>query len=589
MTSLKEQLTTIVADAFASCGYDRKYGVVQTSDRPDLSQFQCNGALAAARQYSTNPRQIAQAVVAKLSTLDLLQNVTIAGAGFINLILNDEFLVAHIRKLAADERYNCAPVAQPRKVIVDYGGANIAKPLHVGHMRPAIIGESLKRLTRFLGHDVLGDVHWGDWGLPMGMIISELTMRHPDWPYFDPNHNGPYPAESPINVTELEELYPTASQHTREDPAALEAARQATFALQNGHPGYFALWRHFLDVSITELKRDYADLNVEFDLWLGESDTRDRIAPLIERLQREGYAHASQGALIVDVAEPEDSKEMPPMLLIKSDGAVLYGTTDLATIEQRVQELGAELILYVVDKRQSNHFQQVFRAAYKTGVAPATVGLEHIAFGTINGKDGKPFKTRAGGVMKLRSLIEMAVDKAQERLAEVEGAKNYPDAEKAEIARLVGMATLKYADLMNHRTIDYIFDLDRFSSFEGRTGPYLLYTMARSKSILRKATELGYAFGPINAPTNQGERALLLKLAELPDVLALAFAERAPNHLCEYAYTLATTFNRFYHDHHILSEPDQTQQASWLALADTTVALLALVLDLLGIQTPERM
>lgn len=589
MTSLREQLTTIVADTFATCGYDRKYGDVQLSNRTDLSQFQCNGALAAARQYSTNPRQIAQAVVDKLTALTLFQSVTIAGAGFINLTLADDFLVEHVRSLAADPRHNCALVAQPRKVIVDYGGANIAKPMHIGHMRAAIIGESLKRLTRFLGHAVLGDVHLGDWGLPMGMVISELAARHPDWPYFDPDHQDPYPAESPVTIADLEELYPTASKRTKEDPAALEAARLATFDLQNGRPGYFALWRHFMEVSLSELRRDYADLNVAFDLWLGESDTRNRVMPLIERLQKEGYAHESQGALIVDVAEPADTKEIPPLLLIKSDGAILYGTTDLATIEQRVEEFGAELMLYVVDKRQSNHFQQVFRAAHKTGVAGPTVTLEHIAFGTMNGKDGKPFKTRAGGVLKLRTLIEMVVDKAQERLAEVEIAKNYNETEKAEIARLVGIATLKYADLMNHRTIDYAFDLDRFSAFEGRTGPYLLYTLTRTKSILRKAVEQGLALGPIIAPTDDGERALLLKFAELPDVLTLAFSERAPNHLCEYAYTLATTFNHFYHDHHILSEAQPTQQASWLAVAACTVNLLELVLDLLGIQTPERM
>jgi arginyl-tRNA synthetase len=589
MASLKEQLTTLVADAFATCGYDRKYGDVQISNRPDLSQFQCNGALAAARQYNTNPRQIAQNVVDKLTALALFQSVTIAGAGFINLTLADDFLVEHVRALAADPRHNCALVTRPRKVIVDYGGANIAKPMHVGHMRAAIIGESLKRLTRFLGHDVLGDVHLGDWGLPMGMVISELQMRHPDWPYFDPNHNGPYPAEAPVTIADLDELYPAASKRTKEDPVALEAARLATFALQNGRPGYFALWRHFMEVSLAELRRDYADLNVEFDLWLGESDTRERIAPLLERLQKEGYAHESQGALVIDVAEPEDTKEIPPLLLIKSDGAVLYGTTDLATIEQRVQDFGPELMLYVVDKRQSNHFEQVFRAAHKTGVAGKTVKLEHIAFGTMNGKDGKPFKTREGGVLKLRALIEMVIDKAKERLAEVEVAKNYDETEKTEIARLVGIATLKYADLMNHRAIDYVFDLDRFSSFEGRTGPYLLYTLTRTKSILRKAIEQGLALGPIITPVDDGERALLLKFAELPDVLALAFAERAPNHLCEYAYTLATTFNHFYHDHHILSEAQPAQQASWLAVADCTVDLLELVLDLLGIQTPERM
>ena len=338
-----------------------------------------------------------------------------------------------------------------------------------------------------------------------------------------------------------------------------------------------------------ELKRDYADLNAEFDLWLGESDTRDRIVPLIERLQSAGYAHESQGALVIDVAQPNDAKALPPLLLIKSDGAVLYNTTDLATIEQRVQEFAAELILYVVDKRQAMYFEQLFRAAHKTGVAPAAVGLEHIAFGTMNGKDGKPFKTRTGGVLKLRSLIDMVIDKAQERLAEVEVAKTYDAAEKAKIARLVGMATLKYADLMNHRAIDYVFDLERFSAFEGRTGPYLLYTAARTKSILRKAQEQALPFGPIHAPVDEGERALFLKLAELPDVLALAFAERAPNHLCEYAYTLATAFNRFYRDHHMLSEANLAQQASWLAVADCTVAVLEQVLYLLGIQTPARM
>ncbi|MFN8486313.1 MAG: arginine--tRNA ligase [Caldilineaceae bacterium] len=589
MPSLQQQLTSTVATAFADCGYDRKYGTVQISNRPDLSQFQCNGALAAARQYNTNPRQIAQAIVDKLTVLDLFQQVTIAGAGFINLTLTDAYLVDHLRALAADERHNCAPVAQPQKVLIDYGGTNVAKPMHVGHMRAPNIGECLKRLTRFLGHEVLGDVHLGDWGLPMGLVISELELRHPDWLYFDPGYNGPYPPVLPITITDLEELYPVASKRASEDSAAREAARQATLALQNGRPGYFALWQQFRQLSVNDLKRDYDELGAEFDLWLGESDTRDWVIALVERLQDDGYAEESEGALIVDVSQPEDTKEVPPLILVKSDGAVLYGTTDLATIEQRVQELKRELILYVVDKRQSTHFQQVFRAAYKTGVAPATVGLEHIAFGTMNGKDGKPFKTRDGGVLRLRALLDMAIDKAKERLAEVEAAQNYPDTEKAEIARLVGMATLKYADLMNHRTMDYSFDLDRFSAFEGRTGPYLLYTAARAKSILRKAREQALPFGPIHAPVDDGERAFFLKLAELPEVLNLAFVERAPNHLCEYAYTLATTFNRFYRDHHILSEANPAQQASWLALADCSVAVLEQVLDLLGIQTPARM
>jgi arginyl-tRNA synthetase len=421
------------------------------------------------------------------------------------------------------------------------------------------------------------------------MIISELERRQPDLAYFDSASTAPYPVESPMTISDLEEIYPRVSRRAKEDPAVMEAARQATHKLQQGHPGYRALWKHILDVSVTDLKADYARLNVEFDLWLGESDTQERVPALVERLRAESWAYESEGALVVDVAKPDDKHEIPPLMLVKSDGAILYATTDLATIEQRVLDFDPDTILYVVDKRQSDHFRQVFRSAYKTGIAPVSLGLEHVGFGTMNGKDGRPFKTRQGGVMRLKDLIQMVTDKALERMAEIEVARDYDEVEEAEIARVVGVATLKFADLMNHRTRDYVFDLDRFSSFKGRTGPYLLYTAARIKSILRKAAGRGIEPGPILSPADNVERNVLLKVAELPDIVSLAFETRAPNHLCEYAYNLATLFNRFYTRHHILSEENEMLRASWLGLSRLSLAVLELVLGLLGIESPERM
>jgi len=586
---MRAKLTEIVSGVVTNLGYDPQYGEVVLSNRPDLSQFQCNGALPAAKKYGRNPRDLAQEIATALQALPIFAEVSVAGPGFINLNLTDGFLVEQLQALAADPRRGYAPVTTPRKLIVDYGGANVAKPMHIGHLRAAIIGESVKRLAQFAGHHVLGDVHLGDWGLQMGQVIAELADRHPDWLYFDASFSGPYPEQSPITMAELDEIYPAASQRAKADPAFMELARQATVALQAGRPGYFALWQHFVNVSVASLKQDYADLNVHFDLWLGESDTQSLLDELIARLKAAGFAHESEGALVVDVTQPDDKKELPPLLLVKSDGAVLYGTTDLATIDLRVQELEAQMALYVVDKRQTLHFEQVFRAAYKTGIAPADLGLEHLGFGTMNGKDGKPFKTRAGGTMKLRALIDMVVDKARERLAEVQVAQGYPAAEKEEIARMVGVATLKFADLSNQRTQDYVFDLDRFSAFEGRTGPYLLYTATRTKSILRKAEAEGLSAGALIAPADEIERALLLKLAEFPEVVDAAFGQRMPHHLCEYAYTLANAFNRFYHEHHILTESDRAQQGSWLMLARFAMDTLELTLDLLGIAVPERM
>ncbi len=589
MASLKTHLTRLAAEAFEACGLDGAYGEVVVSARPDLGQFQCNGALPAAKAARTNPRQVAQSVVDRLGHPEVFREVSLAGPGFINLTLTDRFLAAHAQAMAEDGCLGCAPVSTPRRIVLDYGGPNIAKPMHVGHLRAAIIGESLKRLARALGHEVIGDVHLGDWGLQMGMVIAELRRRRPELPYFDPDFPGPYPAEPPVAAAELEEIYPTASQRAKADPEFAEAAREATFELQQGRVGYRALWAHLVAVSVAELRADYERLEVDFDLWLGESDAQAWIPDVIERLRDRGHARESEGALVVDVAEPGDAKEVPPLLLLKSDGAALYGTTDLATLDQRVKELKAELVLYVVDKRQSDHFLQVFRAAKKTGVVPESVGLEHIGFGTMNGPDGKPFKTRAGGVMKLRDLLDMVTEKARERIREAGVARDYPEEEVERIARLVGVATLKYADLSNHRAKDYVFDLERFSAFEGRTGPYLMYTAVRTRSILRKAAEAGLVPGALVPPRDDVERGVLLALARLSDVLEAAFEHRAPNILCEYAYELASAFTRFYQEHHILSEADTLRRASWLGLCDLTARVLVHALDLLGIGVPARM
>ncbi len=589
MASLRARLTAIVSDAFEDAGYDRAYGEVRSSDRPDLGQFQCNGALAAARPHGTAPREIAGQVVERLDSDPRLRDVSVAGPGFINLTVTDRRLAGHLGDVAGDDRLGAGPHERVRKVVVDYGGPNVAKPMHVGHLRAAIIGESVKRLGRFVGHEVVGDVHLGDWGLQMGLLIAELRLRRPELPYFDPDSTGPYPEESPVSLDELERLYPAANERAETDPEFAEAARRATFELQQGRPGYRALWRHFVDTSVSELRRDYARLGVEFDLWMGESDVQDRIPALLERLETDGLAYESEGALVMDVSEPDDAKELPPLMLRKSDGAVLYGTTDLATIEQRVEELGAEVIIYVVDNRQAHHFTQVFRGARRAGIAPPEIELEHAGFGTMNGPDGKPFRTREGGVMRLKDLVALVTEKARQRMAELEMARDYPDEERESIARTVGTATLKYADLMNHRAKDYVFDLDRFSAFEGRTGPYLLYSAVRTRSILRKAAEQGLESGDPLPPVSDLERDLMLKLAEFPDRVNLAFEGRAPNHLCEYGFDLANAFNRFYHEHHILGEPDRERQASWLAVAETFVRTLELALDLLGIEVPERM
>ena len=582
MTPLTEELGAIAGAAFAADGLPETLGRVQLSDRPDLAQFQCNGALAAAKQAKVNPRALAEKLVARLAANSIFSKVEVAGPGFINLTLSDTALeerASLVGKAAVPEN--------GRSMVIDFGGPNIAKPMHVGHLRSAIIGDSLQRLFRVNGWQVTSDVHLGDWGLQMGQLIGEIGHRGIAPVYFDASFKGPYPDKSPVTMDDLEEIYPAASAACKADPARLEEARRATAELQAGRPGYRALWQHFFDVSEQGLVREYSSLGIRFDLWKGEASVDRLIPPLIAMLKEKHVAVESEGALIVPVAEPGDKKEMPPLILVKSDGAVNYATTDLATIVDRVAEQNPDLILYVVDQRQHLHFEQVFRAARKAGISGKAT-LEHAGFGTMNGTDGKPFKTRAGGVMKLYDLIATMTAEAAKRMEEQGIAKDYPPAERAEIARKVGIAALKFADLSNFRLTDYIFDLERFTRFEGKTGPYLQYAAVRIQSILRKAREEGFASAqPVIR--SEEERALVLQLLVLPEKLAAAEDNRAPNILCEYAFELAQKFSRFYAEHHILSEADAGLRAARLGLCDLTHATLTKVLSILGIEVPQRM
>lgn len=587
MSSLVTELSAIVAAAFAAEGLPESFGIVQVSDRPDLAQFQCNGALPVAKLTKSKPRDIAQKIVDRLKVNSMFTRVEIAGPGFINLNIADEVLASRISRMNADATLGAPKTGTDKTVMIDFGGPNVAKPMHVGHLRSSIIGDSLQRLFRANGWRVISDVHLGDWGLQMGQLICEILRRGIAPIYFDAKFSGPYPEAPPITMDDLEELYPAASAACRADPARLEEARQATKELQAGRPGYRALWEHFFSVSEAGLKREFASLGVTFDEWKGEASVDGLIPPMIEDMKARGLAVMDQGALIIPVALPNDKKEVPPLILLKSDGAVLYGTTDLATIVDRVREHDPDLILYVVDQRQHGHFEQVFRAAHKTGIN-GHAELQHIGYGTMNGSDGKPFKTRAGGVMKLYDLIAMATAEAEKRLAEHGLAASYAEDERKEIAQKVGIAAIKFADLSNHRASDYIFDLERFTRFEGKTGPYLQYAAVRIQSILRKATEEGFALAlpVIRSPE---ERRLGLQLLMLPEVLAAAEVKRAPNFLCDFAFTVAQEFSRFYSEHHILSEKDVDLRSARLGLCDLALRTLVRTLDLLGIAVPARM
>jgi len=587
MEKLIKKISTILEDKFEQCGYDRELCTVTVSNRPDLCQYQCNGAMAAAKKYKKSPVQIANEVVETLKDETFFESVSIAGPGFINITLKDGSLSNYINDMYNDSKFGCADSENPMTIVVDYGGANVAKPLHVGHLRTAIIGESIKRISRYLGHKVIGDVHLGDWGLQIGMVISEVQRRNPSLPYFDDNYQGEYPAEAPFTIDELEEIYPAASRLAKSDEKAMEEARKATFELQNGRRGYMALWKHILDISVKDLKKNYGNLNVEFDLWKGESDCQKYIPEMVNFLKENNYTYESEGALVIDVAKESDTYTVPPIIILKSDGATLYSTTDLATIWERVRDYNPDAIIYVVDKRQGLHFEQVFRCAKKTNIVDEKVQLDFMGNGTMNGKDGKPFKTREGGVMRLQDLIQLVKDNVKGKLKENDSMSAE---EMEEVARKVGLSALKYGDLSNQVTKDYIFDIDKFSSFEGNTGPYLLYTVVRIKSILRKAESEGVNLsGGILEPSSETERDLMLKLARFNEAVEVSFKDRAPNKICDYIYDLSNLFNKFYHDNKIIAEEDINKKMSWLNLITLTMKVLEAGLDLLGIEAPEKM
>lgn len=588
MKTLLARISEEMEKAFEQAGYDKKYGKVTLSNRPDLCEFQCNGAMAAAKEYECAPIAIAQKTAEALQGQNIFAEVNAAAPGFLNLKLNASFLKEYLTQMQADEKYGLECSRTPLKILVDYGGPNVAKPLHVGHLRSAIIGESVKRICKYMGNNVTGDIHLGDWGLQMGLIITELKKRKPELPYFDEGFMGEYPKEAPFTISELEEIYPTASAKSKEDEQYKEEAMNATFELQNGNRGYHAVWNHIMAVSVADLKKNYANLNVSFEWWKGESDVQKYIPDMVEKLKAEGFAYESDGALVVDVKEETDAKEIPPCMILKSDGAALYTTTDLATLVDRKKELDPDHIIYVVDKRQDMHFVQVFRCAKKTGILEKDVKLDFLGFGTMNGKDGKPFKTREGGVMRLETLI---ADINEEMYKKITENHEVEEAEARETAKIVALAAVKYGDLSNQATKDYVFDIDKFTSFEGNTGPYILYTIVRIKSILNKYREAGNTLNhlTLEEARSDSDKALMLELAKFNSVITAAYEEIAPHKLCAYIYDTANAFNRFYHENKILSETDKKKQAGWIALLGLTKEILETCIDLLGFSAPERM
>lgn len=589
MKKMIDLITDEIGVAFEKAGYENSYAKVTLSNRPDLCEYQCNGAMAGAKAYHKAPIMIAEDVIANLTDTKYIGETTAVKPGFINIKLNEEAAASYLNEMEEDENLGINKAENPKKIVLDYGGPNVAKPLHVGHLRSAIIGESIKRIARKMGHEVISDIHLGDWGYQMGLIITELKERQPELPYFDEAFEGEYPTEAPFTIGELEEIYPTASGKAKEDDEYREKALHATYLLQNGHRGYTAIWNHIMHVSVTDLKKNYANLNVEFDLWKGESDAQAFIPDMIERLKADGYAHIDDGALVIDVAEESDTKEIPPCMIQKSDGASLYGTTDLATLVQRERDFKPDQVIYVVDKRQELHFVQVFRAAKKTGIVPEKTELKFLGFGTMNGKDGKPFKTREGGVMRLENLISEIEEEMYKKITD---NRTVEESEAKATAKIVGMSAIKYGDLSNQASKDYVFDVDRFTSFEGNTGPYILYTIVRIKSILNKYQNEGNRISGLviaGADGNESEKALMLEIAKYNEVMENAYHDLAPHKICAYIYDLANAFNRFYHETKILSEEDEEKKKSYIALLILAKQVLESCIDVLGFEAPERM
>ena len=588
MKKILDLISEEMQQAFAAAGYDAELGRVTVSNRPDLCEYQCNGAMAGAKKYHKAPIMIANDVAEKLSDSKVFAEVQAVAPGFLNLKIKNSFFTDYLKEMEKADKFGLDKPEKPMKIVVDYGGANIAKPLHVGHIRSAVIGESVKRILRYCGHEVIGDVHLGDWGLQMGLVITELKERKPDLVYFDDSFTGEYPTEAPFTISELEELYPTASKKSKEDPEYKAKAMDVTFKMQSGVRGYRAIWKHILNVSVADLKKNYGSLNVDFDLWKGESDVHDIIPGMVEYMKKEGYAHESEGALVVDVKEDTDTKEIPPCMILKSDGASLYNTTDLATIMDRMENIHPDEIIYLTDKRQELYFVQVFRCARKTGLVKPETILKWIGFGTMNGKDGKPFKTRDGGVMRLEVLIRETTEEMYRKITEnhelsEEKAKN--------TAKLIALAALKYGDLSNQASKDYVFDLDRFTSFEGDTGPYILYTIVRIKSILNKYKEQGGSpdTAELMDAVSASEKDLMMQLAGFKSTMESAGAELAPHKICAYIYDLANAFNRFYHETRILAEEDEKRKEGLIALLVLTKEIMETCIDVLGFSAPDRM
>ena len=588
MKKILDLLSEEIGKAFEASGYDAALGKVTVSNRPDLCEYQCNGAMAGAKRYHKAPLVIAGEVAEKIVDSKVFKEAAAVAPGFLNLKVSESFLLEYVKGMASEEKYGLEPLESPKKIIIDYGGANVAKPLHVGHLRSAIIGESVKRICRYVGNEVIGDVHLGDWGLQMGLVITGLKDRQPDLVYFDESYQGEYPAEAPFTISELEEIYPAASARSKEDAEYKSRAMEATYKLQNGDRGYRALWRHIMDVSLIDLKKNYDSLNVEFDLWKGESDVHDLIPELVAYMKDNGYAHISEGALVVDVKEETDTREIPPCMILKSDGASLYNTTDLATIMERMKLYQPDEIIYLTDKRQELYFEQVFRCARKTKLVTPETELKFLGFGTMNGSDGKPFKTRDGGVMRLENLIR---ETKEEMLRKIREGRQMPEEEAEELADIVAVAALKYGDLSNQASKDYVFDIDRFTSFEGDTGPYILYTVVRIKSILSKYREQGG--DPESAVLQevciQSEKALMMELSKFNAMMRDAAEEIAPHKVCAYIYDLANAFNHFYHETKILGEEDEVRRAGLIALLVLTRDVIETCVDVLGFSAPERM
>ena len=582
MEKILDIITGKMQQAFVDAGYDAAFGRVTVSNRPDLCEYQCNGALAAAKQYKCAPIQIANAVVEKLNADDYSM-IEAVMPGFINLKLSGHFLQSYLEEMRTAEDFGVEKIGAGQTVVVDYGGANVAKPLHIGHLRPAIIGEALKRLHKFLGYNTIGDVHLGDWGLQMGLIIAELQERQPELPYFDPDFAGDYPETAPFTVDELEEIYPTASAK-KKDPEFSHKAHQATLELQQGRRGYRALWQHIMKVSVTDLKKNYDNLDVHFEKWLGESDADPYIPDMVADMKAKGVAVQSEGAWVIPVAEAGDKNEIPPMILIKSDGSAIYATTDLATMVQRMQDWNPDKMLYVTDKRQNLHFEQVFRAARKSGIVKADTQLEHVGHGTMNGADGKPFKTRDGGVLRLETLISDMTDFVRAKVVE---NRIVADEDVEATTQKIAMGALKYGDLSNQPTKDYNFDMERFAAFEGNTGPYILYTIVRIKSILAKYGAWEHL--PIAEPANEYAKELMLAITKFSPALESALKASAPNLICAYIYELAGAVNKFYHETRILGEEDETLKAGYISLIALAKNILETSIDLLGFSAPEKM